>query len=98
LASGGPATLGAVERVEIEAKNPVLHVIGGAEASWLSGAGFVSAVAAWLAAGHILPDGAMNPSGPLAARFTIDDAGVAAVVLSANDAPVVRLTQLDVRT
>ena len=73
LASGGPATLGAVERVQIESENPVLHVIGGAEASWLSGAGFVSAVAVMLASGHILPNGAMNPHGPLAARFTRDD-------------------------
>jgi uncharacterized 2Fe-2S/4Fe-4S cluster protein (DUF4445 family) len=97
LASGGPATLGAVERVEIEGENPVLHVIGGVEASWLSGAGFVSAVAALLAAGHVPPNGAMNPHGPLAARFTKDDAGVTAVVLSTEGSPLVRLTQLDVR-
>jgi uncharacterized 2Fe-2S/4Fe-4S cluster protein (DUF4445 family) len=97
LASGGPATPGAVERVEIDAESPVLHVVGGAEALWLSGAGFVSAVAALLAAGHILRSGAMNPHGPLGARFTTDDAGVSALVLSNAGSPSIRLTQLDVR-
>jgi uncharacterized 2Fe-2S/4Fe-4S cluster protein (DUF4445 family) len=97
LASGGPATLGAVERVEIEGESPALHVIGGVEASWLSGAGFVSAVAALVAVGHILANGAMSSRGPLGARFTTDDAGVVAVVLSEKGSPTVRLTQLDVR-
>jgi uncharacterized 2Fe-2S/4Fe-4S cluster protein (DUF4445 family) len=97
LASGGPATLGAVERVEITKGDPLLHVIGGGEASWLSGAGLVSAVAALLAVGHVSANGMMNATGPLSARFGRDDDGVVEVVLSAKGSASVRLTQLDVR-
>jgi uncharacterized 2Fe-2S/4Fe-4S cluster protein (DUF4445 family) len=97
LTSGGPATAGAIERVEVAADRVETHVVGGGRAAWFSGAGFVSAVAALLAAGHIAPSGAMIAEGPLRARFTTAQDGVVAVTLADQGVPPVYLTQLDVR-
>ncbi|HEY5540207.1 MAG TPA: ASKHA domain-containing protein, partial [Coriobacteriia bacterium] len=97
VSCGGPAIIGAVDRVDISAGAVLLHAIGDAEPRWFSGAGLVSAAAQLVAVGHIAPDGAMVPEGPLAARFARDEAGVLCVRLSQEGAPSVVLTQLDVR-
>ncbi|HEY5472392.1 MAG TPA: ASKHA domain-containing protein, partial [Candidatus Limnocylindrales bacterium] len=97
VSCGGPAVAGAVDRVEISGVDVRLHAIGDAEPRWFSGAGLVSAITALISAGHIAPDGAMVAQGPLAPRFARDEAGVLGVGLSAEGAPRIVLTQLDVR-
>jgi uncharacterized 2Fe-2S/4Fe-4S cluster protein (DUF4445 family) len=74
-----------------------LHTIGDAQPEWLSGAGLVSALAALKSAGHLRADGQLDAEGPLSDRFARDADGVLGVVLSQPGAPVVRLSQLDVR-
>ncbi|MDR3686476.1 MAG: ASKHA domain-containing protein [Coriobacteriia bacterium] len=97
VSCGGPAIAGAVDRVEILDGAVRLHVIGDAEPRWFSGAGLVSAIVALLAVGHVAPDGAMLADGPLCPQFARDEAGVLGVRLSADGAPLIMLTQLDVR-
>lgn len=97
VSCGGPATAGAVDRVEVSGHSVSIHSIDDAAPLWFSGAGIVSAIAALLAAGHIAADGGLSALGPLADRFVRDDAGVLGVRLSATGAPALVLTQLDVR-
>lgn len=101
LTSGGPATAGAIERVEFgQAGQVSLAVIGGADAAWLCGSGLVSLVAGLRSLGHIDVGGRMLPAGPLADRFASID-GVDAFVVAREGAPGVAadvfLTQNDVR-
>jgi uncharacterized 2Fe-2S/4Fe-4S cluster protein (DUF4445 family) len=98
ISSGGPAALGAVERVELSSGELVLHAIGDAEPRWLSGAGLVSALAALRGSGHLKADGALRPEGSLGNRFGKDGSGVVRMDLSASDSAPMGVTQLDVRT
>lgn len=97
ISCGGPAAVGAVERVALDAGQVSMETIGNATPRWLSGAGFVSAVAMLRRVGHIAEDGIMREEGPLSARFDRDANGVAEFTLSEADAPAVKLNQLDVR-
>lgn len=97
ISCGGPAAPEAVERVAFQDGAVMLTSVGDAGPRWLSGAGFLSAVAMLRRLGHVTADGALVAEGPLESRFTRDSEGVAQVVLSDVGAPVIRLTQLDVR-
>jgi uncharacterized 2Fe-2S/4Fe-4S cluster protein (DUF4445 family) len=98
ISSGGPAAPEAVERVVFEDDALRLRTIGDAAPRWLSGAGFVSAVAMLRRLGHVNSDGLLVGQGPLESRFARDSEGVAQFVLSDAGAPTIRVTQLDVRS
>ena len=99
-ACGGPAVPGAVESVSVSEGEVVLETVAREPAQWFSGAGLVSALGALRASGHVLADGSMTGQGPLAARFSHDEAGVLGVDLGAGeigDEACLRVSQLDVR-
>jgi uncharacterized 2Fe-2S/4Fe-4S cluster protein (DUF4445 family) len=100
ISCGGPAVPGAVERVGMSDGDVALETVAREPAQWFSGAGLVSALAALRASGHLAVDGSMIVQGPLAARFSCDEAGVLGVDLRSGEVAseaCLRVSQLDVR-
>ncbi len=94
IASGGPATDGAISRVEYANGSLELHVIGDKDPLWLCGTGLLSLVRVLLETGHVAADGRLCSSGPLEERFHLRDDVLALEVTPGGS---VVLTQKDIR-